>query len=33
MTILLIDDSTPVREILPSTLGSEGYCGLEAADG
>ena len=33
MTILLIDDSTPVREVLRVALESEGYRVLEAADG
>ena len=32
-TILLIDDSTSVREVLRIALDSEGYGVLEAADG
>ena len=33
MTILLIDDSASVREVLPVALEAEGYSVLEAADG
>lgn len=33
VTILLIDDSAPVREVLRVTLESEGYSVIEAADG
>ena len=32
-TILLIDDSAPVREVLRIALESEGYSVIEAADG
>jgi CheY-like chemotaxis protein len=32
-TILLIDDSAPVREVLRIALESEGYLVLEAANG
>jgi two-component system, chemotaxis family, chemotaxis protein CheY len=32
-TILLIDDSAPVREVLHLALESEGYAVIEAADG
>lgn len=32
-TILVIDDSASVREVLRVALGAEGYAVLEAADG